>query len=96
MEYIFRWDEEKAEANRRKHGILFEEAESVFADEFYVTYSDEKHSDEEERFLTFGNSMRSRLLVVIHTQQEIDPNLTLVRIISCRKVTRKERQNYEG
>ena len=96
MEYKFRWDETKEKSNLLKHGIEFEEAQSVFFDEFYQSYPDEEHSDEDERYLSFGYSDRSRLLVVVHTYDEIDINLVLVRIISCRKVTRTERKFYEG
>ncbi len=96
MEYLFDWDEAKAESNLQKHGVSFLEARSVFSDPLRVTYSDDEHSEEEERFLTVGQSVRLRLLIVSHTEQETVDEMVLIRIISCRKVTRQEREDYEG
>ena len=86
----FEWEEEKAAANARKHGISFEEAISVFSDPLSVTHDDPDHSVSEPRFLLLGTSNRGRLLVIVHTERE-----DAVRIISARQATRKERVQYE-
>ena len=96
MEYTFDWDEAKADSNKRKHGVTFDEGRTVFYDPLRVTIVDEEHSDEEQRLLTFGCSEKPRLLLVVHTEQEVVGDLVLVRIISCRKATRQEREEYEG
>lgn len=95
MEYIFEWDDVKYESNLLKHGIKFEEARSVFKDIFRITRYDEEHSDEEERLLTLGYSSSSRIMLVVHTEREIEGNNPVVRIISCRRATAAERRDYE-
>lgn len=60
----FEWDDRKAVANERKHGVSFHEAATVFGDPLAITFLDPDHSDDEFRFLTFGMSQSSRLLVV--------------------------------
>jgi uncharacterized DUF497 family protein len=89
----FEWNEAKERSNRRKHGISFKEAQSVFFDEYALQFFDEDHSVEENRFIMLGMSIRSRILVVIHC--EIDANTT-IRIISARKATVTERKVYKG
>ena len=86
----FEWDQKKADSNERKHGVTFREAASVFGDPLAITFGDPDHSVSEERFLTFGLSMRRRLLLVSHTDRRGG-----VRIISARRVTREERKIYE-
>jgi uncharacterized DUF497 family protein len=86
----FEWDPEKARANRRKHGVSFEEAGSIFSDWLHITRTDPLHSTDEERLVTIGMSTRNRLLVVIHTDRE-----DRVRIISARLANRLERETYE-
>jgi uncharacterized DUF497 family protein len=86
----FEWDDNKAEHNFANHGVTFHEAATVFGDPLAITFDDPDHSDEEERFLTFGLSHLSRLLVVAHTDRE-----GRTRIISARQVTRSERKLYE-
>lgn len=86
----FEWDPEKAVRNLAKHGVSFHEAASVFADPMAITYPDPDHSDDEERFLTFGHSNEGRLLVVSHTDRG-----ERTRIISARRATRRERKIYE-
>lgn len=86
----FEWDPKKATANRRKHGITFEEATSSLRDVFSATAHDPDHSDDEERFVTFGVSSRGRLLTVSHTDRG-----NAIRIISARLATNAERQIYE-
>jgi uncharacterized DUF497 family protein len=66
----FEWDPDKAAWNRRKHGTSFEEAASVFSDQFAVTFDDPHHSIGEHRFLTFGFSSEGQLLVVSHTERQ--------------------------
>lgn len=86
----FEWDEEKAEHNRSKHGVTFDEAETVFEDYFYVDFYDPKHSVEEHRFLIIGESNRGRLLIVSYTERD-----DKIRIISARELTPQERRIYE-
>jgi uncharacterized DUF497 family protein len=86
----FEWDDAKAESNERKQGVSFTEAMTVFADPFSVTAYDPRHADDEDRFLTMGMSLDGRLLVVSHTDRG-----AVVRIISAREATRRERKDYE-
>jgi uncharacterized DUF497 family protein len=86
----FEWDPEKAARNLARHGVSFQEAATVFGDPLAVTYFDPDHSEEEDRFLTFGHSSEGRLLVVSHTDRE-----ERTRIISARRVTPSERRTYE-
>jgi len=88
----FEWDEEKAEANERKHGVAFLEAVTVFDDDLALIIPDPDHSDEENRFLIMGESRQNRLLLVVHVEQEPE----MIRIISARKPTRQEKKNYEA
>lgn len=86
----FEWDEEKAEQTLRKHGVSFREALTVFSDTLSLTVDDELHSEGEARYVTLGFSSYGRLLVVVHTERE-----SVVRIISCRPATSRERRRYE-
>ena len=90
-ELRFEWDRKKAVENQRKHGVSFEEAESVFVDEFAILLDDPEHSVEEARFLLLGLSVRLRTLVVSHCYRKADE---VVRLISARKATRVERDVY--
>ena len=85
------WDPRKAEANRRKHGVTFEDAQTVFADERARLIDDPDHSEEEERFVLLGLSSSLRLLVVVHCYRA-DGNV--IRIVSARKATRDEQRFY--
>jgi uncharacterized DUF497 family protein len=89
----FSWDPAKARSNLKKHGVSFEEAQSVFFDEFALQFYDDEVS-EEERFLLLGLSNQSRILVVVHCEGGGDEEE--LRIISARKATSSERQYYEG
>jgi hypothetical protein len=91
MELRFQWDERKSKANQRKHGVTFVEAQSVFYDENARLIPDEEHSDDEDRFVLLGLSRRVRVLIVCHCYRENDQ---VIRIISARKATRDEAQNY--
>jgi uncharacterized DUF497 family protein len=86
----FEWDAKKAIANRRKHGVTFEEASSALRDRLSATGHDPDHSENEERFVTFGMSSQGRLLAVSHTDRG-----NTIRIISARLATSAERQIYE-
>ncbi len=86
----FEWDEAKAEANVRKHGVSFAEAATVFGDPLAVTFFDPDHSDDEDRFLTIGLSIDGRALILSHTDRG-----DRVRIISARVATKSERKGYE-
>jgi uncharacterized DUF497 family protein len=89
----FEWASAKARANLKKHSVSFEEAQSVFYDEYARQFDDDAHSDEEDRFILLGMSIRSRVLVVCHCART---SADVIRIISARKATRKERKFYEG
>ena len=86
----FIWDSSKASLNKRKHGVSFEEAQTVFYDENAIEYFDPDHSDDEDRFIMLGFSFKLRMLVVCYcTRTE-----NTIRIISARKATRHEADNY--
>ena len=89
----FDWDPAKASTNLKKHQVSFEEAKTVFYDDFAVQFFDEDHSTNEERFIMLGMSSNARLLVVCHCERgEGD----VIRIISARKATRSESTYYRG
>ena len=87
---IFTWDVRKNAANVKKHGVDFREAATVFYDPLSITFPDEDHSDDEERFLTIGASARGSVLVISHTEEG-----DTIRIISARAATPRERRFYE-
>ena len=89
----FTWDSGKAGGKSKKHGISFDEAETVFYDENGDLMGDPDHSGEEDRFILLGMSARARLVIVCHCYRESD---SVVRIISARKATRREKQFYRG
>ena len=86
----FEWDDAKAATNKRKHGVTFREATTVFSDAVAVIFDDSDHSEHECREIIIGFSERFRLLVVSFTQRGDN-----VRIISARKATRREQERYE-
>ena len=88
---LFEWDESKNRADKRKHGVSFEEAQTVFLDESAIRFFDPDHSTEEDRFLMPGISIHLRVLVVCHCFRVDD---SLIRIISARKANRKEAATY--
>ena len=90
-EIRFDWDPRKASSNEKKHGVSFEEAQSVFFDEQALLLEDPQPRHEEERFVLLGLSASLRILVVIHAPREED----VIRIISARKATRLETREYE-
>ena len=90
MSLQFTWNPQKAAANLRKHGVGFPEAATAFADPLSLTIADPDHSVGEERFVLIGQSERRRLVVVAHVERG-----ELIRIISARPATRRERNSYE-
>ncbi len=89
----FEWDANKALTNQKKHGVSFEEAKSVFYDDFAVQFYDDENSGEEHRFLMLGFSCESRMLLVCHCERESG---NTIRIISSRKATKSECIHYKG
>jgi uncharacterized DUF497 family protein len=89
----FEWDAPKAAANLKKHHISFEEAKSIFFDEFGVQFFDEAHSADEDRFLMLGMSSGAKLLIVCHCERN---HGAVIRIISARKATKRESAFYRG
>jgi uncharacterized DUF497 family protein len=87
----FEWDPRKNRSNQNKHGISFEEAETVFLDEGALLIDDPDHSDDERRFLLLGFSSRLHVLVVCHCDRN---DGDVIRIISARKADRSERALY--
>ena len=89
----FAWDEGKNRRNQKKHGVSFVEAQSVFFDDDALEFFDPNHSEGEDRFLLIGRSYRLRILLICHCFRERD---SVLRIISARRATRKERRVYKG
>ena len=87
----FEWDPQKAEANKRKHGISFHQAATIFGDPLAITFADPDHSLDEDRFLTFGLSRFNQMIVVSHVHRG-----EKLRIISARLLTRQEIKIYES
>ena len=92
-ELSFEWDPRKAATNRRKHGVSFEEAATVFSDDRALVIDDPDHSEAEDRFVLLGVSATLRVLVVVHCYREGDAR---IRLISARKATRSERAQYDA
>lgn len=90
MDSEFEWDAAKAEGNIKKHGVAFEEALTVFADPLARIFDDPDHSSEEPRELIIGHSAKERVVIVSFADQG-----RRTRIISARKATKRERQDYE-
>ena len=87
----FEWDDRKSAANKRKHKVSFEEAQTVFLDENAIRFFDPDHSEDEDRFLMLGMSFALRVLVVCHCYRESD---AVIRIISARKADKREQSDY--
>jgi uncharacterized protein len=86
----FEWDEGKADSNLIKHGVSFDEAQTVFNDSLYVDFYDPDHSENEDRYLIIGKSSRGKLLIVSYTERDYKN-----RLISARETTKSERKMYE-
>ena len=91
MDLRFDWDPDKAAANQKKHGVSFEEAQSVFYDERALFEDDPDESPGEKRFILIGLSGSLRLLVVCHCERGAG---NLIRIISARKAIKPEQKQY--
>lgn len=89
----FVWDQQKSESNLRKHRVSFEEARTVFFDDFAQLMPDPDHSADEDRFILLGRSSQMRVLVVCHCCRESE---LAIRIISARKATKREQKSYPG
>lgn len=87
----FEWDGAKERQNRVKHGIAFDEAQSVFYDPNAIRYFDNDHSDNEDRFLMLGASLKLNVIVVCHCFRVSD---SVIRIISARKANKDESETY--
>jgi uncharacterized DUF497 family protein len=87
----FEWDERKSLQNKRKHGVSFIEAQTVFLDENAIRYYDPDHSEDEDRFIMLGMSFKLRVLVVCHCYRTDDK---VIRIVSARKANKKEAAAY--
>jgi uncharacterized protein len=87
----FEWDPGKATLNERKHGVSFQEAQSVFSDDRARLIDDPDHSEHEERFILLGLSSNLRVLVVVHCYRA---SANVIRIISARRATREEQRHY--
>jgi len=91
-EVHFRWDPSKNEANKKKHGVSFEEAQTAFFDESAMEFFDSEHSGgEEDRFLLLGKSFSFRTLMVCHCYRDQE---SIIRVISARKATANEQNTY--
>jgi uncharacterized DUF497 family protein len=86
----FEWDQQKAQSNLVKHGIPFEEAQTVFDDPLYVDFYDPDHSESENRYIIIGASLMNRVLLVSYTERG-----DIIRIISARQVTKQEFKTYQ-
>ncbi len=86
----FEWDLEKAKSNLKKHQVGFEEASTIFDDPQFITFLDEEHSSNEERYITIGLSGNGRLIMTAHTERS-----NHIRIISARKATKNEERFYQ-
>jgi uncharacterized DUF497 family protein len=89
----FEWDRAKASTNLKKHEVSFEEAQTVFYDEFAVQFFDDENSSEEDRFLILGMSSEANLLLVCHCERS---GGNIIRIISARRATKQESKFYGG
>lgn len=90
MSLVFEWDERKARANKKKHGVSFEIAATIFEDPNAVTIYDDSNSKDEDRYVTIGVSASGPMVVVCHTDRR-----NRMRIISARKATTREKKQYE-
>ena len=94
-ELLFEWDELKAKGNLRKHRVSFLEAKTIFNDPLLVSYPDAEHSSGEDRFLGIGRSANGRILLIVYTERGYEGNALVIRLISCRKATPRERKVYD-
>ena len=93
--FQFEWDEVKADANARKHGVTFELASTVFHDPRLLTVADLEHSGTEERWFSVGCADNGVVLSVVYLWSDTDPAATNIRLISARKSTQAESRQYQ-
>jgi uncharacterized DUF497 family protein len=91
---LFEWDPEKNKLNIKKHGVSFEQAVLVFTDRNALSIYDDEHSENEERWITIGCIPAEKVLVVIHTDRMYIDHKDVIRIISARKATDTEKEDY--
>lgn len=91
-EIKFSWDENKNYANKKKHGLSFEEAKEVFGDENAILFDDPDHSFEEDRFLIIGAIKSTKICIVSHCYRDDD---NVIRLISAREATKNEKRMYQ-
>lgn len=89
----FIWDPDKEKINIQKHKISFTESCYVFADQYSLNLFDEQHSEDEDRWITLGQTPNGKILIVVHAFKKID-EIEVIRIISSRKATKKETKKY--
>ncbi len=95
MLYNFEWDPVKAKSNLKKHSVSFEQASEVFLDPLQLSIPDDEHNEQEERWITLGNTKAQQLRLVVHTFITYHQDQVTVRIISARPATRHEQKQYE-
>lgn len=88
----YEWDPNKNRKNFKQHSIWFDEAQTIWADPQAVEYFDEEHSEDEDRYIRIGRTTRSKVLLVVYCERE---DGGVIRLISARKATPKERRDYE-
>jgi uncharacterized DUF497 family protein len=91
MDPKFEWDQKKAVANHQKHGVQFQEAQTVFHNPLACIFDDELHSGDEQREIIIGHSVKGRLLLVCFVEKAP----SIIRIISARPATKRECRDYE-
>ena len=91
----FEWDRKKELINIKKHGVTFEQASFVFSDPFALNRYDDEHSENEDRWVLLGSTLKETILLVVHTFRDNDGK-EFVRIISARKATKKEEKAYKA
>ncbi len=95
MRYDFEWNTGKAKSNYRKHRITFERATTIFRDPNLISIPDDEHSETEERWLTMGLDANGALLIISHTFKNVSASTVNIRLISARKATKSETEQYE-
>ncbi len=90
----FEWDEKKSKSNLTKHKVSFEKAKEIFSDPFHLTIDDDGHSNDEDRFVAIGQTVLRELVVLVVGTYRTSDNAEIIRIISARKATPKEKRAY--
>jgi Uncharacterized protein conserved in bacteria len=94
LHYIFDWDPAKERENIRKHRVAFYRAALTFRDPNHLSIYDERHSEDEDRWVTIGTDTAGVPYVVVHTFAQVKEDSCRVRIISARKATAAEARQY--